>query len=105
MARKGRRMLVIKVFATKKVPIREGESVEKGKKFHTDLELIDEIHIQNIGRVAGDVYRYEVKKPKGVKARIVHPRSDGYRPLLERALALLEFGPKNAYKRRKKDEL
>lgn len=96
-------MLVIKVYATKRVPVRLGESVKKGTRFLTDLKLIDEIHIQNIGQIAADVYRYAIKKPRGIDAKIVHPRSDGYRPLLERALALLEHKVKKEYKRRKKE--
>jgi len=95
-------MLVIKVYATKQVPIREGESVDKGVTHHTDLELIDEVHIQNIGQVAGDIYKYKIEKPGGINAQITHPRSDGYRPLLERVMALLEHKGKKEYKRRKK---
>ena len=93
-------MLVVKVFITKRVPIREGESVEKGVTHFTDLEQIDEIHIQNLGEIAGGVYRYAVKKPSGIKAQISHPRGDGYRPLLEKALRLLSKPPKGPYKRR-----
>lgn len=97
-------MLVVKVYATKRVPVRPGESVEVGVTHHTELKKIDEIHIQNIGQVAGDVFRYEIKKPGGIDAQITHPKSDGYRPLLERALALLEHKGKKEYKRRKKDD-
>lgn len=88
-------MLVIKVYATKSVAIPAGDVWKEGVK----LEKIDEIHIQNIGQVAGDVWKYKIKKPGGIDAQITHPKSDGYRPLLERALALLEH---KGNKRRKK---
>lgn len=95
-------MLVIKVYITKRVPIRDGESVDKGKTHHTELKLIDEIHIQNVGQIAGDIWKYKIKKPRGVAAQMTHSRSDGYRPLLERALALLGHKGKKEYKRRRK---
>jgi len=93
-------MLVIKVYATKKVPIREGESVEKGRTHHTDLELIDEIHIKNLGEIAEGVYKYGITKPKGVKAQISHIRDDGYMPLLAKALTLLSKPARKEYNRR-----
>jgi len=94
-------MLVIKVYATKEVPVRLGESVEKGVKSHVDLELIDEIHIQNVGQRGLDNWEYQIVKPKGIKARISHFRATGYRPLLIKALGLLDNRPKKR-KRRKK---
>jgi len=83
-------MLVVKVYATKKVPIREGESVDKrGPDFHVDLELIDEIQIQNVGKRDEDTWEYEIIKPVGLGGKILHFRKQGYRPLLRKVLGLL----------------
>lgn len=84
-------MLVIKVYVTKRVPLREGESVEKGKTFHTELKLIDEIHIQNMKERGEGSWEYKIRKPRSVKARISHFRKAGYRPLLIAALGLLDL--------------
>jgi hypothetical protein len=84
-------MLVIKVYVTKKVPIKEGESVEKGRTFHTELGLIDEIHIQNTGSTVDgtgkDWHIYQIKKPEpDLMDAILHKRKDGYLQLARRAL-------------------
>lgn len=96
-------MLVIKVYATKQVPIRAGRRVvPRDARLHSKLELVDEIYIQNVGERGEDNWEYKIKKPRGVKAKIIHLRADGYRPLLIKALKLLEHLPKKR-KRRKKD--
>ena len=86
-------MLVVKVYATKKVGSLGGKA--------TILEQIDEIHIQNVGERGGGYWEYKVKKPRGVKPKIMHFRVAEYRPLLIKALKLLENLPKKR-KRRKK---
>jgi len=93
-------MLVIKVYATKTVELRSVAQYKvKNKK--TVLEKIDEIHIENVGERGDDNWEYRITKPRGVKARISHLRATGYRPLLAKALGLLNNPPKKR-KRRKK---
>lgn len=82
-------MLVIKVYATKQVPVREGESVDKGVTYLTDLELIDEIQIQNTGRRDDDMWEYAIRKPLGISGKVIHTREEGYRSLLRKVLGLL----------------
>lgn len=83
-------MLVIKVYATKKVPIREGESIDKrGPDFHVELELIDEIQIQNVGKRDDETWEYEIQKPLGISGKVIHFREQGYRPLLRKVLGIL----------------
>lgn len=82
-------MLVIKVYATKRVPVKPGESVEKGTRFLVDMELIDEIHIQNVGKRDEDTWEYEIRKPEGLSGKIIHFREQGYRPLLRKVLGIL----------------
>lgn len=93
-------MLVVKIYVTKQVPIRAGESVEKGRTSHTELRLIDEIHIQNVGERGNGNWEYKIKKPRGVKAKISHFRETGYRLLLIKALRLLDNLPKKRKKRK-----
>jgi len=89
-------MLVVKVYVTSRKP----DSVTGIDKMR--LTKIDEIHIQNVGEIVEGIYKYVIKKPKGIEATITHARSEGYRPLLERALGLLEHKGKKSYIRRKK---
>ncbi len=72
-------MLIIKVYVTKKV-----ENLGM-----PDLELIDELRIQNIGRRDEELWEYEITKPDNVAGKIIHKRDEGYRPLLRKVLSVL----------------
>lgn len=82
-------MLIIKVYATKEVPLRMGESADLGVTSRVEMELIDEIQIQNVRKRDKDMWEYEIKKPLGVTGMIIHFRDQGYMPLLKKALGLL----------------
>ena len=92
-------MLVVKVYITKEVELLSiAEYGVRNKKIK--LEKIDEIQIKNLGEIAEGVYKYAIKVPKGIKAKISHIRDDGYMPLLAKALALLAKRGRKEYKRR-----
>ena len=82
-------MLVVKVYATKEVPIREGESADIGITSRVELELIDEIQIQNKGQRDDEMWNYEIVRPEGIPGKVIHRREDGYQSLLKKALGLL----------------
>ena len=53
-------------------------------------ELIEEIHVQNIGQHADDFWRYRIVRPEGHDApAFLHRRSTGWRPLAEKVLHYL----------------
>ena len=53
-------------------------------------ELIEEIHVQNIGQHADDFWRYRIVRPEGHDAPVfLHRRSTGWRPLAEKVLHYL----------------
>ncbi len=82
-------MLVIKVYATREVPIREGESADVGVTSRVELELIEEIQVQNKGKRDDEMWDYEIIRPEGIPGRVIHKREDDYRPLLRKVLGIL----------------
>ncbi len=59
-------------------------------KIFINEEQIDEIHIQNVGEVKPGEYglhRYKIRKPELPEDIVlIHKRSVGYEPLLQKAL-------------------
>jgi len=50
---------------------------------------IEEIHIQNIGHIADDYFKYKVRKPKDINMIVMHDRSRGWKPLAKQVLQQL----------------
>ena len=59
-------------------------------KAYSNLDLVGEIHIQNVGQHGGDWFEYRIRKPEGHdKPVFLHRRSSGWMPLAEKALHYL----------------
>ena len=82
-------MLVIKVYATRDVPLRPGESADVGVTSRVELELIDEIQIQNVRQRDEELWEYAIVKPEGVPGKVINTRKEGYMPLLKKVLGRL----------------
>ena len=62
-------------------------------KVYVNTKQIDEIHIQRVRDTGDDLKGYRIVKPEGFEGRLIpHRYSDGYMPLLRRALEELEEG-------------
>lgn len=64
-------------------------------KVYVNYDQIDEIWIQNTGKVyKPGFYTYQIIKPEGIKAELVHERSAGYQSLLIMALSEISYKEK-----------
>ena len=61
-------------------------------KTFVNFDQIDEIHVQNVENLGGDLRGYKIRKPKGDWPLITHKRSDGWKKLGIKVLDLLEKG-------------
>lgn len=57
-------------------------------KVYVNERQIDEVHIQNVEHVKGDVYSYQCKMPD-LDDTFVHKRDNGYLPLLIQVLQVI----------------